>query len=153
MKKGKTICIDFDGVIASYQDGWEGTDKFGTMVPGTDNALKVLKEEGYTIIIFTCRKVTEALKKYLKENNITYDYINENPNEPEGTNKGKPIADIYVDDRAVCFRGNWKWTLQDIAYFEPWEKNDKEEKKDMQKVFDDYRKYSKEYRTKCDSPN
>ena len=57
----KTICIDFDGVIANYQ-GWQGTDKFGEPVPGVQNATKVLKEEGYTIIIFTTRKVTAALK-------------------------------------------------------------------------------------------
>ena len=72
----KTICIDFDGVIASYQ-GWEGADKFGDPVPGVQSALKVLRQEGYRIIIFTTRKVTAALKKYLKDNDITYDYINQ----------------------------------------------------------------------------
>lgn len=140
----KTICIDFDGVIASRQY-WEGNDKFGATIPGVQNALKVLKKEGFTIIVFTCREADEALKNYLKENDITYDYINENPDQPKKSNHGKPIADIYLDDRAVCFRGNWKYALQDIAYFKEWEKDKEEEKKDMLVVFDDYRKYSNKY--------
>lgn len=139
----KTICIDFDGVIANYQ-GWQGTDKFGEPVPGVQNATKVLKEEGYTIIIFTTRKVTVALKKYLADNHITYDYLNENPDQPKDSNAGKPMADIYLDDRAVCFRGNWKYALQDIAYFRPWQDEKKNEKEEMEKVFDNYRKYAKE---------
>lgn len=141
MKK-KTICIDFDGVIAQYQE-WEGKDKFGAPVPGVQSALKVLKKEGYKIIIFTTREVSDELKAYLKENNITYDHINENPDQPKDTNAGKPIADLYVDDRSVCFRGNWKYTLEDIAYFKPWQETKKEEEKDMQNTFERYRQYAK----------
>ena len=54
------------------------------------------------------------------------------------------MADIYLDDRAVCFRGNWKYALQDIAYFRPWQDEKKNEKEEMEKVFDNYRKYAKE---------
>ena len=140
----KTICIDFDGVIASYQ-GWEGTDKFGDPVPGVQSALKVLRQEGYRIIIFTTRKVTAALKKYLKDNDITYDYINRNPDQPKDAGTDKPVADIYLDDRAVCFRGNWKYALNDIAYFRPWQAERKDEKAEMEKVFEDYRKYSRQH--------
>lgn len=140
--KRKTICIDFDGVIAQYQE-WEGKDKFGAPVPGVQSALKVLKKEGYKIIIFTTREVSDELKAYLKENNITYDHINENPDQPKDTNAGKPIADLYVDDRSVCFRGNWKYTLEDIAYFKPWQETKKEEEKDMQNTFERYRQYAK----------
>lgn len=141
MKKGKTICVDFDGVIAQYQE-WEGNDKFGAPVPGVQSALKVLKKEGYRIIIFTTREVTDGLIKYLKENDITYDYINENPDQPKDSNKGKPIADLYVDDRTVCFRGNWKYTIDDIAYFKPWQKTKKEEEQEMKSAFDRYREYN-----------
>lgn len=140
----KTICIDFDGVIASYQ-GWEGADKFGDPVPGVQSALKVLRQEGYRIIIFTTRKVTAALKKYLKDNDITYDYINRNPDQPKDAGTDKPVADIYLDDRAVCFRGNWKYALNDIAYFRPWQAERKDEKAEMEKVFEDYRKYSRQH--------
>nr|DAM47466.1 MAG TPA: hypothetical protein [Bacteriophage sp.] len=148
MKKKKTICIDFDGVIAQYHE-WEGKENFGAPVPGVQSALKVLKKEGFTIIIFTTREVSDKLKEYLKENDITYDHINENPDQPKDSNAGKPIADLYVDDRSVCFRGNWKNTLEDIAWFKPWQQTNKEEEKSMEDVFDRYRRYAKENEKMC----
>ena len=141
MKK-KVICIDFDGCIAQYVGDNAKDGEYGDVVHGASNATKVLKEEGYTIIIFTCRKDSKSLRKYLEENEISYDYINENPDQPDGTNKGKPMADLYVDDRAVRFNGEWKWTLHDVANFKPAAA--KNERDEMKRVFDDYRKYSKE---------
>jgi hypothetical protein len=36
----------------------------------------------------------------------------------------KPPAHAYVDDRAVCFRGDFGETLQDVICFRPfWEKD------------------------------
>lgn len=101
----KTICVDFDGVIAQY-DGFKGNDIFGDPIDGVQSAMEVLKKKGFTIIIFTTRTASSKLKKYLNDNHITYDYINENPDQPKGSNSGKPIADIYLDDRAICFKGN-----------------------------------------------
>lgn len=139
MKK-KVICIDFDGVIAQI-DG-ENKDVPGDVVPGARDAMKVLKDEGYTIIIHTCRKDNKMLRKWLEDNDISYDYINENPDQPDGTNKGKPMADLYVDDRAVRFSGNWTWAMRDIANFKPVNSNS--ERDEMKRAFDDYRKYSKQ---------
>lgn len=76
----KTICIDFDGVIHDYSQGWQGEDVFGNMIANADTGTSVLKQKGWTIIIFTTRKKTDKLEKWLKDHNITYDYINENPN-------------------------------------------------------------------------
>lgn len=112
----KTICVDFDGVIAQY-DGFKDNDIFGDPIDGVQSAMEVLKKKGFTIIIFTTRTASSKLKKYLNDNHITYDYINENPDQPKGSNSGKPIADIYLDDRAICFKGNWKYALESIASF------------------------------------
>lgn len=73
----KTICVDFDGVIAQY-DGFKGNDIFGDPIDGVQSAMEVLKKKGFTIIIFTTRTASSKLKKYLNDNHITYDYINEN---------------------------------------------------------------------------
>ena len=94
----KTICIDFDGVIHDYSNGWQGEDVFGQMIPNADTGTSVLKQKGWTVIIFTTRKKTDELEKWLKEHNIAYDYINENPGQPDGTS-GKIMADVYLDDR------------------------------------------------------
>lgn len=123
----KTICIDFDGVIHDYSNGWQGEDVFGQMIPNADTGTSVLKQKGWTVIIFTTRKKTDELEKWLKEHNIAYDYINENPGQPENTS-GKIIADVYLDDRGICFRGRWdSWLIREILDFEPWQEQQKKE--------------------------
>lgn len=140
----KTICVDFDGVIAQY-DGFKDNDIFSDPIDGVQSAMEVLKKKGFTIIIFTTRTASSKLKKYLNDNHITYDYINENPDQPKGSNSGKPIADIYLDDRAICFKGNWKYALESIASFIPWNSQKIDEKKEFEKAFDNYKKMTKEY--------
>lgn len=123
----KTICIDFDGVIHDYSQGFQGEDVFGEMIPNADTATSVLKKQGWTIIIFTTRKKSDKLENWLKDKNITYDYINENPNQPDNTS-GKVIADVYLDDRGICFRGTWdQWLVREILDFESWEERRKRE--------------------------
>lgn len=127
----KTICIDFDGVIHDYSKGWQGEDVFGQMIANADTGTSVLKKKGWTIIIFTTRKKTEKLEKWLKDNNISYDHINENPEQPEQSS-GKVVADVYLDDRGVCFRGRWdSWLIREIIDFEPWQE---QARKDMESV-------------------
>ena len=96
------IAFDFDGVIAQY-DGFKGTDHFGKPIESVVNAIRILKQQGHKIIIYSTRG-KEMLQKYCKDNDIPVDYINENP-EKEGENPGKPVAYVYVDDRTVCYRG------------------------------------------------
>ena len=123
----RTICIDFDGVIHDYSSGWQGEDVFGQMIPNADTGTSVLKQKGWTVIIFTTRKKTDELEKWLKEHNITYDYLNENPGQPDGTS-GKIMADVYLDDRGICFRGRWdSWLVREILDFEPWQEQQKKE--------------------------
>lgn len=123
----KTICIDFDGVIHDYSNGWQGEDVFGQMIPNADIGTSVLKQKGWTVIIFTTRKKTDELEKWLKEHNIAYDYINENPRQPENTSS-KIIADVYLDDRGICFRGRRdSWLMREIIEFESWQEQGKKE--------------------------
>jgi len=44
------------------------------------------------------------LKEYCEKYDIPIDYYNESPL-MEGENKGKPIAKVYIDDRALCYKG------------------------------------------------
>jgi hydroxymethylpyrimidine pyrophosphatase-like HAD family hydrolase len=100
---GKIICFDFDGVIAKY-DGWKGADVFGAPHWDVVDAMKQLKAAGYRIIIWTTRKVTPALKAYLQRNNVPYESINSCRHNPPGTS-GKPIYHVFIDDRAIGYRG------------------------------------------------
>ncbi|MFN3528466.1 MAG: hypothetical protein ACK417_00915 [Bacteroidia bacterium] len=122
-----TIAVDFDGVIHGYSKGWNGGDIYDPPVPGTREALEKLKADGWKIYIFSTRtnkifrKKEEAdqeaaMKNWLAEHQIPYDKI---------WTFGKPMADIYLDDRAIGFRGDWQQSLAEIAAFEPWTKEEK----------------------------
>lgn len=147
-KENKTICINFDGVLADYSEGYQGKDKFGEMIPGADVASQVLKEKGWTIIIYTTRPATAALKKWLEKNNIKYDFINENPNQPEDSKDGcKIAADIYLDDRGITFRGQWTdWMIREIAEFQPCSAKKPDQKKQMEKAYDEGKNWLKRTR-------
>ena len=135
-EKKRTICIDFDGVLHDYSNGFQGNDVFGEMIPGADTATKVLKKNGNTIIIYTTRPATDTLKQWLKEHDISYDYINENPKQPKDSEGGKLIADMYIDDRGICFRGTWdEWFLRQIGEFQPWQCEKKDFEKQMQQAY------------------
>jgi len=99
----KTICLDFDGVLAYYTE-WDGT--IGNPNPEGIKLAMLLHDNGYKIIIQSCRthstwgKTTENLdemKKWLEKNSVPYDEI-------ESGNKA--FAHIYVDDRAINFPAN-----------------------------------------------
>jgi hypothetical protein len=116
----KYVCVDLDGTIAHYKT-WQGEEVFGDPVEGVQDALGQLKQDGWTIIIYTTRSKQTLIEGYLKRHAIPYDYINYNPDQPENAIGGKPFADAYVDDRGVQFNGNWSATLNEVRHFAPWE--------------------------------
>ncbi|MBM3410784.1 MAG: hypothetical protein FJY18_04030 [Bacteroidetes bacterium] len=120
-----TIAIDFDGVIHSYSRGWQGGEIYDPPVEGTREALTELSAKGWKIYIFSTRtnKIyhkndhppqEERMKTYLEEHGIPYDKI---------WSFGKPMADIYLDDRALNFRGKWVDSLQEIEQFQVWNRD------------------------------
>lgn len=108
--RSKTISIDFDGVIARYDEGYRGLGVFGDIIPGTIEALEQLEADGWQIIICTARKELNRVRQYLIEHAIPFRYV---------TNE-KPSASVYIDDRAIQFNGNWDEILPEIEDFEPW---------------------------------
>lgn len=96
----KTIAVDFDGVIHSFEDGWRNGEIYGKPTERCIEVLTQLKEKGYIIIIHTARITNldgtisksrlNDLKEWLAEYKIPYDRI-----EP------KCVAMLYIDDRAI----------------------------------------------------
>ncbi|UTY27633.1 PBECR2 nuclease fold domain-containing protein [Treponema putidum] len=112
----KTIAIDFDGVINSFKSGWKGPEFTDEPVNGAFEAINILLNEGYKVIIYSTRAETvegkNTIYNYLLGNGI-------NIREIEVTDK-KPIALVYIDDRAIKFSGNWNETLDKIKKFKTW---------------------------------
>jgi len=91
------------------------------------DAVRRLKEMGHTIIIYSTRS-TDFLRDYCAQNNIPADYFNTNP-EFDNLNRGKPVATVYVDDRALCYRGQSSQELiGELINFEPYHHNHSKEK-------------------------
>lgn len=82
------IAIDFDHTII------EG-DK---AITGAREAINIFREKGHKIIIHSCNNIGWIIKT-LTNNDIRYDQI------WEGI--GKPLADLYIDDKGFHFQGDW----------------------------------------------
>lgn len=107
----KTIaCIDFDGTIVEH-----AFPNIGPPMPLAFEVLRAMKENGYILILFTCREDDVGKRKYLteavefcKRNGVDFDGVNETPIEHDFREKGKrrkPYAHLYIDDR------NWLTSL------------------------------------------
>lgn len=112
--KQPTALVAFDGTIVSY-DGYKGIGKFGDVLPGVKEALSALKAQGWKIIIHTERYEYELIGSYLREHGIPYDEVNRNSDViTPGISETKVQADIYIDSRAVSYRGDWGEVLAEV---------------------------------------
>lgn len=98
MSNGRTIAIDFDGVIHLYSKGWQDGSIYDPPVEGAIDAIKTLMDKGYKVVVFTARPNLVDIQEFFLDNGIS--------GLMEVTNK-KPIASVYIDDRAIRFT-NWK---------------------------------------------
>lgn len=118
----KTVAIDFDGVINSYTSGWKGAGETDDPVRGAGEAINKMIDLGYNIVIYSTRASDPLGKKTIVK------YLSDIGVEPEGievTDK-KPIADAYLDDRAVTFDGDWDGALEKLKTFKPWMQKSRE---------------------------
>lgn len=106
------ICVDLDGVLNLF-DSWRSPEYFHPLRPGAREFLARLNQEGYRVVIFTVRWY-EWVEKWLNENGVR-EFVDE-------VTDRKPPARVYLDDRAVCFRGDFEEAYRQIAGFKPfWE--------------------------------
>lgn len=126
------LCIDFDGVIHSYEKGWQKGEIYGTITPGffvwAKEASKLFR-----LVIYSSRskETTQLFKmqKWMKEQQRKYNmecmadvdieflYAHE-----------KPPAWLTIDDRAICFEGDWsKLDPEQLIKFKPWMQRSKPE--------------------------
>lgn len=106
----KTVAIDFDGVLNTY-DGWAGEDELFDPMPGAYEFLRGLSVT-YSVVIYTTRdaeKVESWLMNYGMNRWV------------DRVTNTKPRAVAYVDDRAVRFEGSYAQTLKDIERSTHWE--------------------------------
>ena len=103
----KRILIDLDGVLNKYGNEKYDEYKLPDAKEGADNFLKNLSDFA-ELYLFTSRNLLSAAK-WLIENDLDKYFA-------DITNIKLPSY-LYIDDRAVCFKGNYDKTLEEIMNF------------------------------------
>jgi phosphoglycolate phosphatase-like HAD superfamily hydrolase len=115
---GKAVCVDLNGVLDTYT-GWQGEVTWHEPRAGAAEFLQSIRERGYTVVVLTVRYPGDA-RAWLEEHGLLA-YVDEVTNQ-------KPAAFAYIDDRAVCFRGEFDETLRELDAFRPhWRPQSEEE--------------------------
>jgi len=110
-ERAPVIALDFDGTIAEYDP--PAFPEIGQPIKGAKEFVDKLYEKGMRVVVFTCRAAAEV-QNWLEEHQFKYDGVNIDPYLPN-TNSGKPIADVYMDDRGLHFSGNYDQALKEIT--------------------------------------
>ena len=111
----KTVVFDFDGVIHKYSKGWQDGSIYDEPTEGIKEALEEISKD-YTIAIVSTRcKDSDGIReiqKWLEKHDLAK-YITI-------ISAYKPPAIVYIDDRAITFKGNSKDLKAMIDNFKPW---------------------------------
>ncbi len=122
------LCIDFDGVIHSYEEGWKNGDIYGMVTSGffewAEQAAKI-----FSLVIYSSRSQSEegvtAMQFWLAAERRRWranggKAQGDDPLEFEFADK-KPPAFLTIDDRALTFRGDWAaLDPEALIKFKPW---------------------------------
>lgn len=116
----KTILVDFDGVLSSYISGWQGADVANDPpVPGAIEWLRIMIADARVDVqIYSSRSRQDGgilcMKNWLIRHGMSAPEVDgiKFPTE-------KPAAFVTIDDRAICFKGEFM-EPDDIINFQPW---------------------------------
>lgn len=113
------MCIDFDGVISQYKNGWRGVGNLAEETP-VDGAIKFLNDavKHFTVLIFSSRCNAKsgilAIEKWLIMYGLSSVVLDKLIFQP-----GKPSYHVVIDDRAFKFSGKFP-SIGHFIEFKPW---------------------------------
>lgn len=124
---GKPIlCIDFDGVLHSYESGWQGAAV--VIDPPVKGAIEFLRlaVQHFRVAVYSSRSGQpggiNAMRSWLEMHIMDQDPNRAGPwyLEIEWPTE-KPPALVTLDDRALTFTGEWP-EMGTLLEFKPWNK-------------------------------
>ena len=106
------VCVDLNGVLDAYT-GWKHPAHWDPPRPGAAEFLQALTERGFAVIVFTTRHPT-GVRRWLRAHGLLSLVTR--------ITDRKPPAHVFIDDRAICFRGDFDATLEQVlAFTAHWE--------------------------------
>lgn len=116
------LCIDFDGVIHSYDRGWQDGSIYGTVVPGFFEWAAVAQDH-FRLVIYSSRSKGDAGR--LAMGSWLAERLRDRAGPPIRFEMAaeKPAAFLTIDDRALTFNGDWsdaRWQPESLRAFKPW---------------------------------
>ena len=112
------LCVDFDGVIHSYEKGWQGGRLYGTVTDGFFQWLDQATNH-FRVVVYSSRSADEEMVEEMKlwlarQNGGIVPYGLEFAS-------SKPPAFLTIDDRALTFKGDWgEFDPLKLRDFKPW---------------------------------
>ncbi len=101
------IAVDFDGTIVKHK-----YPAIGKEIPYAIETLKLLKEKGHKLILWTYRsgKDLEKAVEFCEKKGLTFHAVNNNfeGEEFDNTYSRKIYADLYIDDRNLVGIPEWE---------------------------------------------
>jgi hypothetical protein len=138
MRRKPILCVDFDGVIHSYTNGWKGACVIPD--PPVPGALRWLWKatEWFDVHIYSSRTKDEHGREAMLAWMVDKSREEFGEGHPMSEIRGdlspehqypitfsheKPAAFLTIDDRAVCFHGDWnELEPSELLSFKPWNK-------------------------------
>jgi uncharacterized HAD superfamily protein len=95
------LIIDLDGTICTEEKTFSRS--LAKPLPGAIEGVNQLYDEGHIVIIYSARSWSEyeMTAHWLRTNGVRYHQLV----------MGKPVGDVWIDDRAIRFR-SWNETMQ-----------------------------------------
>ena len=106
----KKILVDLDGVLNQYRQAKFDENFIPDLKDGARDFIKRLANDN-ELYLFTSRNLLLA-SKWLIKNDLDKYFR-------DVTNNKIPSF-LYIDDRTICFKGDYNQTLKDILDFKPY---------------------------------
>lgn len=122
------LCVDFDGVIHSYEKGWSSGEIYGSVVPGFFDWADEARAH-FRLTIYSSRSKTPGGIQAMRDWLIHQFAIARPTDPPEALASWfdfadeKPPAFLTIDDRCVRFNGSWHsyWLRPaTLLAYRPW---------------------------------
>ncbi len=127
MSSKPILCVDWDGVIHSCASGWKGAAVIpDPPVPGAMEWLSKAVRH-FQVVIYSSRskdpEAIAAMRMWLSYHSSSESQALDL--DAVAFAHEKPSAFLTIDDRALCFEGDWgKLDPEKLLAFKPWRQRD-----------------------------